>query len=165
MPKTAGNWPQLAFVFLAAMLALAAPGKPAEAAVNARLGPDEASDTAPFVYTMPEGAISLTGFHCGLISQDDAAAFSADPDYSETPPTIGLEFVLDAGGVPPLTGTSRSSLDEGSAVEMKTPLSARLNRLLITGAASSITDGSVMEDEFLPEASMSVADLVGRCHP
>lgn len=162
LPNIAGYRSQFAFICLAAMLGLAAP---AAAAIDARLGPDDAGDAAPLVYTVPDGAVSLAGFHCGLIRAEEAAAFADDPDYSETPPTIGLEFVLDAGGVPPLTSTVRSGFEESPVAEMKTPLSARLKRILVEGNGPSLNDSAAMEDVFLPEASMSVADLIGRCHP
>lgn len=163
MPLTVVSRSQRACIAFAILTAIV-PGLPLEAAINAALDPEAARDAAPFVYTMPEGEVSLTGFHCSIIESEEAAAFAADPDYGETPPTIGLELFVDAGGLTP-TSTGRSGHGEPLSDDVKSPLSARLSRIIVGGDVISLSDGGVLEEVSLPEASMSVADLVGRCHP
>ncbi len=163
MPLTVVSRPQRACIAFA-ILAAIVPGLPVKAAINAALDPEATRDAAPFVFTMPEGAVSLTGFHCSIIESEEAAAFAADPDYSETPPTIGLELFVDAAGLTPLS-SGRGGHDEPLSDDMKSPLSARLSRIIVGGDVFSLTESAVLEEVSLPEASMSVADLVGRCHP
>lgn len=147
-----------------AILASLAPGLPLQAAVNAAIDPDAARESAPFVYTKPGGVVSLTGFHCSIA--EDAAeswAFVEDPEYSETPVTIGLEFLVDAGGPSPLATSIRH--DEPLSGDMRSPLSATLRRIMVEGDAASLVDDGALEEVSLPEASMSVAGLAGRCRP
>ncbi len=162
MPSNAGSRVQLICACFVVVVALPAPLMLARAAINARLNPDEARDAAPFVYSMPEGEVSLTGFHCGSISEDSAAAFAADPDDSASPPTIGLELVLDADSQ---SSPGRAGTQDLVAADVKNPLSARLSRIIVGDAAPSLSDGGTLEEVSLPEASMSVADLIGRCRP
>ena len=165
MPRNTGSRLQVAFVCFA-IVAFAASRMLAMAAAKASLSPDEAREAASFVLSMAVGDVSLTGFHCSVINASGAAeAFNEDPDDMETPPTIGLEFVFDAGGASSHAGAGRAGLEDGQASEMRTPLSARLNRVIIQGGGFSLTDGGGVEDVSLPEASMSVADIVDRCHP
>jgi hypothetical protein len=164
MPGIAACRLRLIGVGLAVLMALAAPLMPAGGAVNARLDPDEAGDAGPFVTSASVGGVSLTGFHCGIVSDAGWPAFAADPDDIETRPTIGLELIPDAGGYPQFTGSGRAALDEMSA-DLKNPLSARLSRIIVGRDGASLNDGGLMEEVSLIEASMSVADLIGRCHP
>ncbi len=145
--------------FALAVFGAIVPGLTVQAAINAGLNPDEARDAAPFVYSMPEGEVSLTGFHCGNINAPSTAAFAIDPNDIETPPTIGLELVLD-GSLPSAGLASHAAPDE----EIRNPLSARLSRIIVEDG-SSLVDGGGTEEVSLPEASMSVADLVDRCRP
>ena len=142
-----------------------APVNLAEAALNPRLNPDGAREAAPLVYGIPEGEVSLIGFQCDITSEESAAAFAADPDDSETPPTVGLELVLDTGGFSGLAASGHAGREEISAFETKNPLSARLSRIIVGRGNSSLNDGAVLEEVSLPEASMSVADLIERCRP
>jgi hypothetical protein len=164
MPGIAAGRLRLICAVLAVMMVLAAPLMPAGGAVNARLNPDEAGDDAPFVTGISVGEVSLTGFHCSIISDQGWAEFAADPGDIETLPTIGLELVPDNGGHPQFTGAGRAALDEMPA-EVKNPLSTRLSRIIVGRDSASLNDGGEMQDVSLPEASMSVADLIGSCHP
>jgi hypothetical protein len=161
MPERAGSGRQLGRYVLAVVIVLGS-GLTAWAAIDARLNPDEARGAAAFIYSMPEGEVSLTGFHCGIINTPSTAAF-ADPDDSDMPATVGLELFSD-GGPPPLAASGHAGSDDGLG-EVRNPLSARLNRIIVEDGAFSMMDGGAMEEVSLPEASMSVADLVDRCHP
>ena len=147
--------------YILAVMIILGSGRTAGAAIDARLNPDEARGAAAFIYAMPEGEASLTGFHCGLINAPSTAF--ADPDDSEMPQTVGLELFSD-GGLPPLPASGHTASDDGLG-EIRNPLSARLNRIIVEDGAFSLMDGGAMEEVSLPEASMSVADLVDRCHP
>jgi hypothetical protein len=128
------------------------------------LNAEQAREAATSVYDVPEGAISLTGFHCGAVGAASTAAFTADPDYEEAAYTVGLDFGLDAGGIPVAQAGSLMT-EEASAAELKSPMSARLSRIIVEGGVPSLIDGRVMEEVSLPEASKSVADLMDVCMP
>jgi hypothetical protein len=146
-----------------AIVAALAPGVPLHAAVNAAIDPDAARESAPFVYAKPGGVVSLTGFHCSITEDAEAWAFADDPEYTETPPTIGLEFLADASGLAPMSASMRH--DEPLSGDMRSPLSATLRRMMIEGDITSLIDDGAVEEVSLPEASMSVAGLAGRCRP
>jgi hypothetical protein len=165
MPSNTGSRLQRVCACFVVMVGPLAPLNLAEAALNPRLNPDGAREAAPLVYGIPEGEVSLTGFQCDIISEEDAAAFAADPDDSETPPTVGLELVLDTGGFSALAASGHAGRDDISSAEMKNPLSARLSRIIVGHGSASLNDGGVLEEVSLPEASMSVADLLERCRP
>ena len=165
MPSNAGSRLQCVCACFVMMVAPPAPLNFAEAAVNASLNPDGAREAAPLVYGIPEGEVSLTGFQCDVTSEENAAAFAADPDDSETPPTVGLELVLGTDSLSTLAASGHAGRDDISAAETKNPLSARLSRIIVGHGGASLNDGSVLEEVSLPEASMSVADLIKRCRP
>ena len=158
-PKGVCRSPFVCFCF-AAILALCAPGSAVEAASSAALDPEQAREAALSIDSMPESEVSLTGFHCGGAAEQASAAFAADPDYSETPSTIGLEFAFEDGGMPVSGG--RVSGEEG---DVRSPLSARLSRISLEGGTPSLMDVRQMEEVSLPEASMSVADMMDICLP
>lgn len=164
MPGRVGSRPRLAWFGFAAILALVAPGQAVKAASSAGLDTEEARDVATFAQDAPGSGISLTGFHCGGVAAPSPAAFTADPDYEEASYTVGLEFGFD-DGVPSMGQDSAALKEEASAGEPRSPLSARLSRIIVEGGAPSLTDIRVMEDVSLPEASKSVADLMVICLP
>ena len=163
MPRRVGSRP-LVWFCLAASLALVVPGS-ARAASNAVLNAEQAREAATFVYDVPEGGISLTGFHCGGVGAPNAAAFTADLDYEEAAYTIGLESGIDSGGASQAGLAGAALTEEASVLELRSPLSARLSRIIVEGGAPSLIDGRVMEDVSLPEASKSVAELMDICMP
>ena len=166
MPQFAVSRSQPLAIAIAVLVAYLAAGLTVQAAVNPALDPDAAREAAaPFVYALPEGAVSLTGFHCAISEHPEAEAFALEPDYSETPPTVGLELFVDASGHAPLSASARAGFEETVGADIKSPLSARLSRMIVGGDAASLVDGSALEEVSLPEASMSVADLLGRCRP
>jgi hypothetical protein len=164
MPRRVGSRTLFAWFCLAASFALMAPG-PARAASSALLNAEQAREAATFVYDVPAGGISLTGFHCGGASMPDMAAFTADPDYEEASYTVGLEFGIDAIGAQPMAQAGAAMTEEASAAELRSPLSARLSRIIVEGGAPSLIDSRAMEVVSLPEASKSVADLMDVCMP
>jgi hypothetical protein len=110
--------------------------------------------------------ISLTGFGCDAVTAPSSRVFTADPDYSETPFTVGLEVFHDEVS-PPATQLSERVEHGGgaSAADAWTPLSARLSAVILQDETSALGGDGAMEDVFVPEASMSVADLVALCVP
>ena len=167
MPDSARSWPNLVRFCLALFLAIAAPGYSAQAANDARISPERAEVSALFLFSMGDGGGSLTGFDCDVIPDPgpNRREFTADPDYSETPFTVGLEVFLDDANAPPARLSGRLKIDDGSAADARTPLSARLSAIIVQNKTPPLAGGGKMEDVFVPEASKSVADLAALCMP
>lgn len=164
MPESAGIRSNLVRFCLALSLAAAASGTPVQAASDARLWPDPAEVFPLFLFAM-DGEVSLIGFGCDAVTAPSSRVFAADPDYSENPFTIGLELFLEEASGPPTHLSERAVLDGASSADARTPLSTRLNRAILHDETFSFGGGGAMEDVFVPEASMSVADLVALCVP
>jgi hypothetical protein len=164
MPDSAGSRSSLVCFCLALSLAIAAAGTPVQAASDARLWPEQAENSALFLFTM-DGEVNFTGFGCDAITAPSSRVFSADPDYSETPFTVGLEAFLEEANASPTHLSERAGLDSASAADARTPLSARLSTVIIRNETFFFAGESEMEDVFVPEASMSVADLMALCVP
>ena len=162
MPESAGNRSNLVRFCLVLSLAIAATTTTIQAASEARLWPQQAEAPPLFLFTM-NGEISLTGFGCDAIAPPSSRVFAADPDYSETPFTVGLELFLDEADAPTHL-SERAGIDGDSAADARTPLSTRLSGAILHDQISAFSAGG-MEDVFVPEASMSVADLVALCVP
>lgn len=157
---------------LCAGLTVAVPASRVQAAANAMLDAEETNAAASLTTEIAGYAVSLSGFHCGAIAMARAAEEEfSEPDYIEMPLkvgleiTIGVEFLNDVVGATPRAGGNRPGQDDGPAGEAIGPLSARLKRIMVEDGGQSLTDSGAMEDVSLSEASMSVADLVGRCLP
>jgi hypothetical protein len=164
MPDSAGSWPNLVRFYLALSLAIAAVGLSVQAASDARPWPEQADHSIQVLFA-PRGGVSLTGFGCDSITAPSSRIFAADPDYSETPFTVGLESVLEETGAPSAQFSERTDLDGASAADVRTPLSARLSTVILQSEISALRGDGTMEDVFVPEASMSVADLMALCVP
>jgi hypothetical protein len=165
MPDRAGSWPNLINFCVALSLAAATPGNLAHAANDARFSPEQGEISAAFLFTLPHGDFSLTGFDCDLIAGPSSRVFAADPDYSETPSTIGLEVFLEDVNAPPAHLSKRLEMDGGLAADATTPLSTRLSAISLHDQIPAFAGDGEMENVFVPEASMSVADLVALCIP
>jgi hypothetical protein len=151
-------------VCLAIVLAAILPGREGQAASNAQARPEQDSVSTERLFSTLSSTITLTGFHCDTISVPSQSAFAADPDYREAPFTVGVEMVLEevsALGSRPATG----QMDDASAADARTPLSAKISRMLTQQEMSAPPGDGAMEDVFVPEASMAVADLVALCMP
>jgi hypothetical protein len=163
MPESVGSRSNLIRFCLFLSLAVAASATTINAASDARLWPERAEHSPMFLFTM-QGEASLTGFGCDAIAAPSSRVFTADPDYSETPFTIGLELFPEEASAPPTHLFESAGIDGGSAADAQHPLSARLSGAILGDQTSAFSAGA-MEDVFVPEASMSVADLVALCIP
>ena len=164
MPDSVGNRTIIACFCLAVLLAVAAPGQLVRALGNAQLWPEQDDDSPQHVYSILESEVTLMGFHCGVINSPPSTVFTADPDYRETPVTVGVQFQLEE--VSALHASApRGRMDDASTAETRTPLSARISRMLTQHEIYVPAGDGEMEDIFVPEASMGVADLVALCTP
>jgi hypothetical protein len=164
MPDDAGRSTTIARFCLAIVLALAlaGAGNQAQAASNAQIWPEHDDRAPQDSYSIMDSDVTLTGFHCDVINNPSPLAFSSDPDYRETPFTVGLEVRLEE--VSALQTASRPSrMDDASAADQRTPLSARVSRMLVQQELSNPPGDGQMQDVFVPEASMGIADLVALC--
>jgi hypothetical protein len=163
MPDSGGRKTTIARLCLAIALALALAGatNQAQAASNAQLWPEHYDDAPTGSYKIMDSDVTLTGFHCDVINSPSATAFSSDPDYRETPATVGLEVRLEE--VSALQTASRSSRMDDSSADQRTPLRARVSRMLVQQDLSNPPGDGQMQDVFVPEASMGIADLVALC--
>jgi hypothetical protein len=151
-------------ICLAIVLAFMLPGRDGRAASNAQSSPEQDSVSTERLFSPLHSTTTLTGFHCDAVSTPSQSAFAADPDYREAPFTVGVEMVLEevsALGAPPATG----QMDDASAADVRTPLSAKVSRMLTHQEMPAGPGEGGMEDVFLPEASMAIADLVALCTP
>jgi hypothetical protein len=154
----------IARICLATLLAVILPGHEGRAASNAQHSPEQDSVSTERRFGTLHNTITLTGFHCDTISTPSQSTFAADPDYREEPFTVGVEMPLEevtALGTQPATG----QMDDASAADSRTPLSAKVSRMLTQQEMSAPPGEGEMEDVFVPEASMAVADLVALCMP
>jgi hypothetical protein len=164
MHDSAGNRTAIARFCLAVVLAIVAPGSLAQAAGNAQLWLEQDETLPPSLYSILGGGVTLTGFHCDVINNPSLAAFTADPDYRETQVTIGVEMLLEE--VTALQAPSTASrMDDASGADPRTPLNARVSRVLTQQEMSAPPGNGEMEEVFVPEASMVVADLMALCLP
>ena len=164
MPDSAGSSTTIARFCLAVFLAVAAPGHLAHAVGNAQASPEQDGGSTERPYSLLDGDITLTGFPCGGIERPASTVFNADPDYRETPLTVGVQVMLEE--VSALAGPSaRGRMHDMPAGEMRTPLSAKVSRMLTQYEISAAPGDDEMQDVFVPEASMGVADLVALCTP
>jgi hypothetical protein len=164
MPDSAVKRTTFARFCLAVFLAAAAPGNGAQAARDAHIWPEQNGKSHQLLYSIMDSDVTLAGFNCDVINSPSATAFTAEPDYREMPVTVGLEVLLDevsALGTP----SSPARMDDASGGETRTPLSVKVSRMLIQQEISTPPDDGQMEDVFVPEASMGVADLVALCAP
>lgn len=107
----------------------------------------------------PPSGPALAGFHCPLrASPVSAALFTADPTYSEAPPTLGLDAAA---------ANTADTLDiaDMSESEAEDPFSTKLFRLIVDGADAMPFEGEEVRVVSLPGASKSVADLSAFCGP
>jgi hypothetical protein len=165
MPDCAGVRTHTARFCLAIIMGLAVSGQTVQAAGDPQAWPEQDGTPPPHLYRDTQNDVTLTGFHCGVISSPSPAVFTADPEYRETSATIGLEMFLEEASAPPQASSDRVEIDDVSGGEMRTPLSARLSRIIVQEELTAQPDDTAMEDVFVPEASMSVADLVALCMP
>lgn len=164
MPDSAVSRLNLPRFILALSMAATAFAMSVQAASDARPWPDQGQNYPLFLFTM-ENKTSLTGFGCDVVAPPSGRAFADDPDYSETAFTVGLEMFLDEAGELPTHHSGFAGLDSASAADTRTPLSARLSTTVLHDETSSLGRGGAMEDVFVPEASMSIADLAALCLP
>jgi hypothetical protein len=164
MPESAGSRSNLVRFCLVLSLAVVASATTIKAASDARLRPERAEHSPLFLFTM-NGETSLTGFGCDAVAAPSSRVFTADPDYRETPFTVGLELFPEEASAPPAHLSERAGIDGGSAADARTPLSTRLSTAILHDETFSFGGDGAMEDVFVPEASMSVADLAALCVP
>jgi hypothetical protein len=164
MPDSAGNRTTIARFCLAVFLAAAAPGNGAQAASNAQIWPEQDGNSPQLLYSIVDSDVTLMGFHCNVINSPSADVFTADPDYRETPLTVGVEVPLEEVSVLE-TSSATARMHDGSGSDVRTPLSARVSRMLTRQEISTLPGDGEMEDVFVPEASMGIADLVALCMP
>lgn len=164
MPDNAGRRTTIARFCLAIVFALALAGaeNQAQAASNAQLWPEHDDRVPQSSYSIMDSDVTLTGFPCDIVNSPSQMAFSSDPDYREGPFTVGVEVRLEE--VSALQTSPRPSrMDDASAADSRTPLSARVSRMLVQQELSNPPGDGQMLDVFVPEASMGIADLVALC--